>query len=362
MKKLLYITTNLDNIGGVSRILSVKLNYLIQNYGYSIFAINTNKKSNTFFYQFSDKIQFYSLKTRLTRLTRIFKFRKELNAIISEVKPDIIINCDNGLKGSLLPYLIKGKASLIYERHACRNINVALFNERIKNKISNFLLDRSIHRYKKFIVLNNLEKDFWKKGNVQTISNPIWFESPEKSNKLINNVVVAIGRHAHEKRYDRLIKIWKEVIKEYPKWTLKIYGEKNDEVQLEGMVRKLCISNNIQICAPVKNIQDVYLNASFLLNTSSSEAFGLVIIEAMNYGLPVIAFKNISGPKTLIINNENGFLIEADDFSEYVKKIKLLISNESLRQQMGINARNSLKRFDLQKIMKEWHDLFQSLK
>jgi len=361
LQKLLYITTNLDNTGGVARILSVKLNYLVQKYDYNIFVINTNKKSNTFFYSFSEQIKFYFLETKLTSLKNIFKYKKELNTLINEVRPDIIINCDNGLKGSLASYFIKYKAILIYESHGSKNINVATFKERFKIKLSNFILDRSINKYNKFIVLNNFEKDFWKSSKILTIPNPIWFELPKNTKELVDNIVVAVGRHSYEKRYDRLIKIWKEVIKEHPNWILKIYGEKNEDIQIEKDINKLNIADNVIICTPVKNIQNVYLNASLLLNTSSSEAFGLVIIEAMAYGLPVIAFNNISGPKSIISTNENGFLIDENDINKYIEKTKLLISNQSLRQQMGVNAKNSLKRFELQSIMKLWHNLFQSI-
>jgi len=113
---------------------------------------------------------------------------------------------------------------------------------------------------------------------------------------------------------------------------------------------------------PTLNIKQVYLNASMLINTSRHESFGMSLIEAMACGLPVLAFKNTLGPKIFIKNNENGFLIEKDNLKAYANKIISLIEDKNEMKRVGEKAKESVERFDLNNIMKEWHELFKSVK
>ncbi len=361
MPKLLYITTNLQGSGGVSRLLSVKLNYLIENYGYTIHVITTNNKSNTFFYEFSDAIVFHKIDIKDFGFQHLLKYKQMLQNIVNEVKPDIVINCDNGFKGTLLPFLVKTNASLVYERHGSRQIKTTTFVEFLKKRASNFLIDTSINKYKVFAVPNDDDKNDWKGNNVNLIYNPIWFKPPQEAPNFDNKTVLAVGRHSVEKQFDVLLKIWQKVIMDYPDWTLKIFGDSDKDNTLKRLVKTLKIDNQVELHPPIKNITTEYSNASILLNTSSSEAFGLVIIEAMAYGLPAITFDSTSGPKMLIDNDTNGYLIKSFDIDAYANKIKQLISDKALMETLGKNAKKSVKKFDIDVIMKQWHQLFQSL-
>lgn len=361
MSKLLYITTNLQGSGGVSRILSIKLNYLIKEYGYEVHVITTNNKSDTFFYEFNSNIVFHKVDIQDFGFLHLLKYKRKLQGIVNEVKPDIIINCDNGFKGNLLPYLINSESFLIYERHGSKQITTASAIENIKKKLSNFLINRNIGKYKAFIVLSEEDKKDWKGKNIKVIPNPIWFKPSLEERKYQNKTALAIGRHSIEKQFDKLLEIWKLVVQDYPDWTLKIYGESDKEKTLEKVAKKLNISSQIELHSPTKNIEGVYSKVSMLLNTSSSEAFGLTIIEAMSCSLPVIAFDSASGPKMLIDNENNGFLVKSFDTEAYASKIKLLINNEALISTLGKNAKKSVKKFNINAIIKQWHQLFQSL-
>lgn len=357
MKKLLYITTNLQNSGGVARILSVKLNYLIEKYDYNISVINSNQKNNIFFYDFNGQIKFFSINTN-----HLFEYKKELNVLINNIEPDIIVNCDNGLKGSLLPYLINSKAPLIYERHCGKNISIETLIEKFKLMASNFILERSINKYKEFIVLNDKEKQDWDRSDIQIIPNPLWLNLKHKKKECNSKIAIAVGRHSFEKRLDRLIAIWAKVVEKHPDWGLKIYGERNKNIQLEKLVNKLNIEKNIQFNNPTNDVEKIYSEACMLLTTSVSESFGLVLIEAMAFGIPVIAFGGTSGTETLIDDGVNGFLVKQNETKTYIEKTNLLIENAMQRKQMGENARKSLESFNIDYIMILWHNLFQSIK
>ena len=111
----------------------------------------------------------------------------------------------------------------------------------------------------------------------------------------------------------------------------------------------------------VRNINEKYLEASIFLLTSKFEGFGMVLIEAMASGLPCVSFDCLRGPKDIITNNKNSFLIQNGNEQAFVEKLSLLMENEELRIKLGTKAQESIAIYDLDKIMKQWKNLFESL-
>lgn len=355
MKKLLYITTNIQGSGGVSRILSVKLNYLITVFNYQVAIIETNKNGNGFFYDFDKSISFHYINTK-----NIFKYNKELKSCINAINPDIIANCDNGLKGALLTYLIPKNKIIIYERHCSKYVAVPNLYARIKLKLTTILLQYHIERYTAFIVLNSHEKNNWYGSNIIVMPNPSWFLDEKTNNPKNTKVAIAVGRHDHVKAYNKLIKIWERVVKSNPDWMLKIYGEKNKDLALELLVKNLSLENNVKFMDPVNDVEKIYAEAKMLLSTSISESFPMVFLEAMAYGIPVISFEGTSGLSDLVKNGENGFLVTNHNTLGYVEKINTLILNENLRNKMGEHAKASITKFNIHAVMKQWDNLFNT--
>ncbi|GAA4292393.1 glycosyltransferase [Aestuariibaculum suncheonense] len=356
MKKILYITTGIQGSGGVSRILSVKLNYLLNYYNYEIVVINSNYIKAPFFYDFSKSIKFYHIQH-----DTFFSFKNKVLEVVERENPNVVVNCDNGLKGTLLTYFFKKNIPIVYERHCGKYINSSGIIDFLKLKLSNVLLDRIIMRYRLFVVLNKQEKQTWQGSNLEVIPNPLWFDPPLKVNKLESRFVVAVGRQSVEKRYDKLLRIWKDVVKQYPDWILKIYGEKNEKLKLDELVSKLKLKDNVKFFDPVSNVEEIYTQASMLLTTSESEAFGLVLLEAMAHSIPVVAFNGTSGTDMLIQDNINGFLVEKNDFNMFIEKVCFLINDKDSKKLLGNRAKSFAKEFEIKSIMQQWDNLFQSI-
>ncbi|MBA4318236.1 MAG: glycosyltransferase family 4 protein, partial [Flavobacterium sp.] len=132
-------------------------------------------------------------------------------------------------------------------------------------------------------------------------------------------------------------------------------------VDLKSVSNILGISKNVVFYDAVRNINEKYLEASFFLLTSRFEGFGMVLIEAMASGLACISFDCRRGPKDIIENNRNGFLIQVGDEEAFVEKVNLLIENEKMKIEMGQNAKNSVSKYNLDSIMQQWKSLFESI-
>lgn len=95
--------------------------------------------------------------------------------------------------------------------------------------------------------------------------------------------------------------------------------------------------------------------------TSNYEGWGLVLTEAMQCGVPVIAFACKCGPKDIINNGDDGFCIPYKNENLFIKHTIQLMNDEKLRLTMGYNARKNIQRFSIDNVMPKWHDLFNKL-
>lgn len=160
------------------------------------------------------------------------------------------------------------------------------------------------------------------------------------------------------KRVDRMMRIWKRVSQKFPNWELDVIGSGDIE-----FFRALAKKNEVERINIVgfANPQEYYDRASILCMTSSTEGWGMVLIEAQSNGVVPIVYNSYASATDIINNGENGFLVKAFDEDEYVEKLSLLIKDEQKRQEMSERGLVKIKDFAVDKIAQKWLDLFNSL-
>lgn len=358
--KLLYIVPKIKNAGGVARVLSIKANYFIDHFGYEVHILSQNEEADLFFYDFNFKVVFHNMILKGNVFSFFKAFQKQINQKISVIKPDVVLVADNGLKAFIFPFIVKTKIPIVFECHGSKfieeSIKTNFFSKSIQ-KLKYRFKDFGANKYNKFVALSNESLKEWTVDNGIVIPNPSWIQT-QNTSTLKHKKVIAIARNSYEKGLDRLLLIWKEIGQKYPNWTLDIY---TDEVDLlEKRAIDLEIESGINYLYFVKNIEEKYLKASIYVMTSRTEGFPMVLLEAMALGLPCVAYDCPIGPRTIITNAENGFLIPDNNIEMYIDKLSFLIENEEVRLQFGKDAKETSANFSVDKIMEKWKQFLEN--
>lgn len=376
--KIVYCTPALYMAGGVERVLSLKANYFAEEFGYDITIILTEGQNRPLFYPLSEKVNVINLNLNYEELwhcsflKKIYlylrkqrQFKKKLTNELMRLKPDITISLLRREINFIID--IQDGSKKIGELHVNRT-NYRNFEANDSSFVKRFFarfwmnnLVGHLRKLDKFVVLTEEDKKQWGElNNVISIPDPLTF-FPKQISTLYNKRVIAVGRYVYQKGFDLLLKAWSMVEKKYPSWELVVFGSGN-RAPYEYLRKEL----NIEACrchlnGPSSNIQQEYINSSIFAFTSRFEGFGMVLVEAMACGLPVISFDCPCGPHDIVADNEDGLLVQNGNVNEYVRELSLLMDDASMRQRMSVAGRKNVERFKIETIGGKWKQLFDGL-
>jgi glycosyltransferase involved in cell wall biosynthesis len=210
------------------------------------------------------------------------------------------------------------------------------------------------------ITLTEKDKLLWKRAKrVEVIPN---FSSMtiSKISDCTSKHVIAVGRLAWEKGFERLIEAWSIVCSRHTDWHLDIYGQGCMYDTLNTLTNTYK-AHNLTFHNYTSNISQEYANSSICAVTSYFEGFSLVLLEAMRHGVPCVAFDCPFGPRSIIDDASNGFLVYDGEIKLFAERLCRLIEDEDLRKHFSKNAIERAKFFDVNIIMSKWKDLFDVL-
>lgn len=353
-KKILYITNSISGSGGLERVVCLKASYFADIYKYEVHIITLSNETSKPFYQLSPKITIHNLNVSGNILKFNWNYYTKIKKTILDISPDVIFVADDGLKGVLFPIIFKPKYKIIYERHTTK----AIQGNGIRSKFINFLMNFGAKRFDKFVVLTNSNKKDWLNiKNLVVIPNPLPFSPQWAGDIRTRKRIISVGSISHIKGHDILIKAWHKIHSQFPDYSLHIYGEKKDNYDyIYQYIETNKLNNCIFVHNPTSDIQQKYLESAICILPSRVEGFGMVLIEAMACAVPCIA-TNCEGPKDIISDNVNGFIINKGDSDAITYKITELLTNHDLLINMSKEAYNSSLKYELSSIMKQWNDL-----
>ncbi|WP_328945421.1 glycosyltransferase family 4 protein [Streptomyces sp. NBC_00250] len=162
--------------------------------------------------------------------------------------------------------------------------------------------------------------------------------------------VVAAGRLTQVKRYDVLIDAFAEVAADHPDWKLRIYGSGDAVQNLRGPLTRQIedrgLGGQVFLMGSVTPPEPELVKASIAAVTSQRESFGMTIVEAMRCGLPVVSTDCPHGPREIIEDGVDGFLVPVDDVAAFARALRRLVEDDELRAKTARAALEASERFD----------------
>lgn len=191
-----------------------------------------------------------------------------------------------------------------------------------------------------------------------SIPNPISIPLPDEYISREKEIIYVGRIEYNQKRTDRVIDIWKELESKYPDWKLTIVGDGEDRDDLQKRIDAYGLKR-VEITSFVNPI-NYYKRSSILLLTSEYEGFGLVVAEAMSYGVVPVVYNSFETAKDLITDGYNGILVEKPfSVSGFVRRVQELMENTELHV-LSQNSKIASKRFSVNTIVQDWYQLWNN--
>ncbi|MEA2249643.1 MAG: hypothetical protein QOH46_4172 [Solirubrobacteraceae bacterium] len=174
-------------------------------------------------------------------------------------------------------------------------------------------------------------------------------------------VVVAAGRLTKQKGFDQLIAAFAAVARERPDWQLRIYGSGPERPALRRLIVEHGLWDSVFLMGRARDLGKQLVKASIFALPSRWEGFGLVLVEAMSHGLPVVAFDCPRGPSEIITPGEDGLLVPDGDVVGFGSALLELVNGDERRRRMGGAATTSAGRFAIEPFAERWEALLDRL-
>ena len=368
--KIIYLIAGTFNAGGMERVLSNKANWLVAH-GNEVVIITTDQRGRSSYFSLDSRITTYDLNINYDEnngepfLKKALKFpvkqwrhRRRLEALLKHLQADVVINMFNN--DVSFTYKIHDGSRKILESHFSKQKKLQYGRTglwHLADRLRTLHEGEIVKKYDRFVVLTHEDKQLWGDlQNIVVIPNARTFESSQCAD-LKQKRVLSVGRLDYQKGFDRLIDIWQRVEPQANGWQLDIVGSGPLNDDLQKKIDCHGLQSSVHILSPTEDIVSIYLRSSIFVMTSRYEGLPMVLIEAQTVGLPIVAFACPCGPRDIITDNINGFLIEDGDEWRFSEQLMKLMHNNVLRQQMGEAAKKASDAYEVEHIMEMWQNL-----
>ncbi|EQB3642515.1 TPA: glycosyltransferase family 4 protein [Raoultella ornithinolytica] len=337
VKKICILIDGISKSGGTDRVLSTVAN-ILDSKGHEITVYSLTEGEPYYEINKTVTIRYATKKNRFAKLFQFSFFIKNNNF------DSVIIISMGRLSAQIIPIL---KIVRVHSNIVCSDhVAIESFPKTIRLiKYFSYYLANYI------VVLTKQDKIYlssiFKNDKIAVIRNASPFEEKFRNNMEKEKIAIAVGRLTYQKNFFRLIDIWKK--RENKSWKLYIIGEGEDRDKLQEYITE---DDGVHLVGACKKIDEWYKRASLLLMTSRYEGLPMVLIEAKNFGLPVIAFDCKTGPSELIDND--GIVINYNDDENFIVNLNKTLDDNVLLNEMMENALINSAFYEKNAIYAQW--------
>ena len=220
------------------------------------------------------------------------------------------------------------------------------------------------------VVLTEADRRRWQAAlrhrfRIAAIANPLPFALPDLATATpaldAKRTVLAVGRLVDAKGFDILLRAWESVIRQTPDWRLEIVGEGPERPALEQMIARAQMAASVALPGARTDIEAAYRDAGVFCLSSRYEGFGLVLLEAMAFGLPVVASACEAGPRALLVDGVNAITVPPEDPAALARGLLRAIGDAALRARLAEGGRRTASAHTTERIVAQWEALFAEI-
>jgi glycosyltransferase involved in cell wall biosynthesis len=358
--KILYVITSLG-LGGAEKLL---LSYLknLDNKKYNFYVCCLREKPDDLTSEISKYAQIINLKIKNRFNPAVIIY---LIKIIKNLQPEIIhTHLFQPRIYVAFAYLFYKRGILITHKHSVvnpRKHHIFIFLEMLSILLSNKVIAISKS------VKNSLTKyEFVPENKIFVLPNCIDYQkfNSAMANRIYSKekqiVIGTVGRLEREKGINYLLLAMKIILTRFPNAKLEITGEGSALNELKFLSNKLNISNSVIFFGKLDNPIPNYIRMDVFVLPSVLEGFGLVLLEAMAAGVPVVA-TNVDGIKEVVIDGESGILVLPKNPEAIADAVMSIIENPRLAKGLVEEGIKRAQSFDIQEQLMKLDNLYTSL-
>jgi glycosyltransferase involved in cell wall biosynthesis len=196
---------------------------------------------------------------------------------------------------------------------------------------------------------------------VLAIPNALPWKIADKPAAKREPVIVGAGTLVPNKGHRRLIEAFAPVAARHPEWRLHIYGRGREREPLQGLIDDLGLHDRVVLKGFSRRFKSVLDHASVFALASHYEGFGMVLVEAMSRGVPVVSFDCPTGPRHVIADGRDGLLVPDGDIAAMTDALDRLIADSTLREELSTAGLDSARRYEPRALRRRWLRLFDQL-
>ena len=344
--KIIFLEGDMSRAGGTERMTAFLANALCSEHKVYIFSLHGCGES------------FFELEPQVTHIRLPEKHqRKAIHRFLQKELIDIAVNVDTGMSIFGIPSAWGTKTKVITWEHS------NYFNNWGSRRFP--YIRRFAARHSDAMVVltgqdkRNYETHIPSNVPVYAIANPV--QRHEIHYDAASRTILSAGALLPIKGYDRAIEVAKRILPSRPAWKWVICGEGPEREHLECLIREAGLEKQVFLPGTLRDMEAQYRSAAMVVMTSHMEGLPMVLLEAKSYGLPLVSFDIMTGPRDIIEDGVNGSLIPPDNVGVMAEKICGLIDQPLLRKQFSENAALDMDKFDRKAIVEKWMKLFRSL-
>lgn len=345
--KILYCIPHLYNSGGMERVLTQKVNWLVTNTEHEITILTTEQTPEgcqSVYFPLNSRIKVVELNINFNadytkpllskwcgHMRRMRAYKRMLTEYIRTQQVDLCIS----LGGKEIAFLRHLPCRTIAELHFSKDQRRQLLEANHKGRfwsclgdIRTWQLVRAVKPLERLIVLTEADQRDWLKTgctNVTVIPNPCSLDGLKMPVSTKKKTILSVGRLHEQKGFDLLLQAWQPIEKKYPDWSLRIIGEGPKRSELEAQIRELGLQH-VVLAGKTEDVIDEYTSASLFVLSSRYEGLPLALIEAMWCGVPCVAFNCPQGPSELLAD-KRGWLVSNGNISALRKRMEFAMTH-----------------------------------